>query len=188
MPNTSIQSTAARKNPNLSDKFLNLLLENSFFIQSEDPGTANHALRNRAATKIINNRGMQQSYANIFLDNKINSLVFGFPSYDISGVSGTVPVRITATGHTFVAGDLVYVAGIDAPSDLNGKEFSVTAVATDVLDLHDLSDLPIDGTTFDAYTSGGKVYRSLSTDADVNSAIAGLFGDVDFLIDFIDRY
>jgi hypothetical protein len=75
----------------------------------------------------------------------------GATSYAISNVTVAAGVvTVTATGHTFINGEEVFLSGIVGPTALNDKTFAITGVAANVFNLVDF-----DGTGLPAYVSGG---------------------------------
>lgn len=150
-----------------------------------DPAQAEH--KQRLANNIHNIRSKRTLYAQSFRDKGIASLTVDFTAFDISAVSNTVPCRITATGHPFVAGDVVLLQGGDLPNELNGNTFGVMAVATDVADLSDYNTgYPLNASNFAAYSTGGKVQLAIATEANINGIVSALFADEKFVLDMLD--
>lgn len=70
----------------------------------------------------------------------------------ITAATQANPVVITSASHGYSNGDRVYITGVSGATQLNNREFTVANVATNTFELSG-----IDGTGFDAYTSGGDV-------------------------------
>ena len=68
----------------------------------------------------------------------------------ISGATAANPVVVTATSHGFSNGDRVYIKDVVGMTQLNNREFTVANKTTNTFELSG-----VDGTGFDAYTSGG---------------------------------
>ena len=73
----------------------------------------------------------------------------------ITGATAANPVVITSTAHGLSNGDEVYITGVAGMTELNGRNFKLTAVAANTFALTDLNGIAIDGTGYTAYTSGG---------------------------------
>lgn len=88
----------------------------------------------------------------------------------ITGASKTDPVGITAPGHTFVDGDVVWITGVGGMTSLNKKAFTVhnADTAAGTFTLRRYGD-DVDGTrnTYKAYTSGGTVRKCQFSDCSV---------------------
>lgn len=87
-------------------------------------------------------------YIRFFKDNGIIT----FTPVSISAATQANPVEITATAHGFSDGDRVIINGVGGMTQLNNREFTVDNSTANTFEL-----LGIDGTGFDAYTSGGEV-------------------------------
>ena len=70
---------------------------------------------------------------------------------DITAATAANPVVVTSAGHGYSNGDRVYLTNVAGMTQLNNREFTVANKTTDTFELSG-----IDGTGFDAYTSGGK--------------------------------
>lgn len=68
----------------------------------------------------------------------------------ITAATQANPVVITSASHGFSNGDRVYITNVSGMTQINNREFTVANVATNTFELSG-----IDGTGFDAYTSGG---------------------------------
>lgn len=72
----------------------------------------------------------------------------------ISGATQANPVVITATAHGYSNGNVVVIDDVVGMTELNGKEYTVANVTANSFELSG-----IDGTSFTAYSSGGKAYK-----------------------------
>jgi len=91
---------------------------------------------------------------------------------NISAITAADPGVFTAdsvdsdvTGHGFhdhsTIRDIVTIDGLDAPEDLNGRQFLLQYLSATTFSLKTLDGLDdIDTSSLDAYTSGGSVYHS----------------------------
>lgn len=70
---------------------------------------------------------------------------------DITAATAADPVVITSAGHGYSNGDRVFITSVVGMTQLNNREFTVANKTTDTFELSG-----VDGTGFDAYTSGGK--------------------------------
>lgn len=83
----------------------------------------------------------------------------------ITGITQAIPGVVTANAHGFVAGDWVYIEGVNGMTAVNGRTFLVGITTPNTFQL-----LQLDGSSFStiilpAYTSGGTVskYYKLTT-------------------------
>lgn len=78
----------------------------------------------------------------------------------ITGATQASPVVVTTgSAHGLTAGDEVYVAGVEGMTQLNVRQFLVGSVpSTTEIALQDKGGSDVDGTGYDAYTSGGSVF------------------------------
>jgi len=74
----------------------------------------------------------------------------------ISGATAASPVVITVAAHGFSTGDTIAIWDVGGMTDLNGKRYNVTVLSSSTFSLADESDNDVDGSEFDAYTTGGK--------------------------------
>lgn len=72
----------------------------------------------------------------------------------IDGATQTNPVAITANGHPFSNGNQVVATDAGGMTEINNRRFTVASAAANTLELSGL-----DGTGFDAFTSGGSLSR-----------------------------
>ena len=68
----------------------------------------------------------------------------------ITGASKANPCVLTATGHTFIVGDVVRITGVVGMTQLNGSDYVVSAVTVGTITL-----FGIDSTDYTTYVSGG---------------------------------
>tara|TARA_R110000764_G_C11029370_1_gene385292 strand:- start:7348 stop:10386 length:3039 start_codon:yes stop_codon:yes gene_type:complete len=73
----------------------------------------------------------------------------------ITGATAANPVVVSSTAHGLSNGDEVYITGVAGMTQLNGRNFKLTAVAANSFALIDLNGVAVDGTGYTAYTSGG---------------------------------
>lgn len=90
------------------------------------------------------------SYMRFFKDGGILTET----AVSITGATQANPVVITAASHGFSNGDRVIISSVVGMSQLNNREFTVANQTTNTFELSG-----IDGTGFDAYTSGGTVAK-----------------------------
>jgi len=74
---------------------------------------------------------------------------------DISAATQANPVEITATGHGFVTNDVVYITDVEGMREINTNIYKITKVDDNKFTLNN-----INGTTYTAYVSGGKVKKA----------------------------
>lgn len=68
----------------------------------------------------------------------------------VTGATKANPCVLTATGHTFVVGDVVRISGVVGMTQLNGNDYVVSAIAVGTITL-----FGIDSTDYTTYVSGG---------------------------------
>lgn len=71
---------------------------------------------------------------------------------DITGATVADPVVITCAGHGFTDYRNVLITDVEGMTELNGNTYRIANAATNTFELYG-----VDGSAFDAYTSGGKV-------------------------------
>jgi Flp pilus assembly protein TadG len=76
------------------------------------------------------------------------------PLVNITGASKTDPVTITAPGHTFSTGQVVFIRSVNGMTQLNNREFTVGATTTNTFKL-----TGVDGRGYSTYWSGGTAGR-----------------------------
>lgn len=74
----------------------------------------------------------------------------------ITGATAASPVVVTVASHGFSNGDIIAIYDVNGMTDLNGKRYIVQGVTTSTFQLTDEGNNDVDGSEFDAYTSGGK--------------------------------
>lgn len=87
-------------------------------------------------------------------------------SHTISGATQADPCVITATGHTLLDGEEVYISGVVGMTELNGRNFKVANKTANTFEITDLGDTDIDSTGYTAYSSAGdadKIYELTTT-------------------------
>ena len=103
----------------------------------------------------------------------------GGASFNISSVTIADPVVITTeTDHGLANGDQIVISEVGGTTELNGNDYYVSIIDTTSFYLYEDAGLtlPIDGTTFNEYTSGGTATN--------NGGVIGAF--IDVIIDIID--
>jgi hypothetical protein len=78
----------------------------------------------------------------------------------ISGISKASPAVVAATGHTFVANELVTIEDVVGMTQVNEGTYRVFSVGTNSMTLYDTDGTTLDSTGFTAWISGGSVYRA----------------------------
>lgn len=85
-------------------------------------------------------------------------------SATISAATKASPCVITAVGHAFSNGDLVYITGVSGMIELNGRTFKVAGVSGNTFQLTDHSyGTNVNSSSYTTYTSGGTVARIYKT-------------------------
>lgn len=79
----------------------------------------------------------------------------------ITGATQAYPVVITAAGHGLSGGEDIIIRGVVGMTELNGKKFIAANISGNTFELRDLDNNEIDGTSYEAYESGGE-FRELS--------------------------
>lgn len=74
----------------------------------------------------------------------------------ITGATAADPVVITTAAHGLSNDDIIAIWDVGGMTDLNGKRYIIQNVTTNTFSLTDENGTSIDGSEFDAYTSGGK--------------------------------
>lgn len=74
----------------------------------------------------------------------------------ITGATAADPVVITSVAHGFSTGDIIAIYDVGGMTDLNGLMYEVTVLTSSTFSLADINGHNIDGTDFDAFTTGGK--------------------------------
>lgn len=82
---------------------------------------------------------------------------------DITGATAADPVVITAVGHGFSDGDEVRITEIKGMTELNGNYYKIQNKTVNTFELTTDGSTTVDGTGFNAYVSGGKVRKTISS-------------------------
>jgi hypothetical protein len=77
----------------------------------------------------------------------------------ITAATKADPCVVTAASHGYSNGDQVFITGVGGMTELNGKYYLVSSVATNTMALQDIDASNIDSSAFTTYTSGGTVAR-----------------------------
>lgn len=77
----------------------------------------------------------------------------------ITNITKANPAVVTSAAHGFTTGQTVWLNDIVGMTQLNTRFVTVTVIDANNFSINSLSTLPIDSTTYDAYTSGGTVSR-----------------------------
>jgi len=78
----------------------------------------------------------------------------------ITGITAADPPVVTAVAHGFSDGDTVLIEDVVGMTQVNGVKFKVANKAADTFELTDHQDEDIDGSSYTAYSSGGKAMLS----------------------------
>lgn len=113
-------------------------------------------------TKIFDDRTDQQDA--ICLDS---CLTYDSP-VTITGATAANPVVVTAPSHGFSNGDRVRITGVLGMDDINTPTFIVANKAANTFELTDLDGDNVNGTSYDAYVSGGEVRKLVTTISGLN--------------------
>lgn len=97
-----------------------------------------------------------EGYARVYRDREPVKL----PAQNITGATQANPVVLTVTGHGYSNGDIVFVSGVSGMTQINDRWFFVNNVTANTFELQDLFKDNVDGTSFDAYVSGGTVEKA----------------------------
>lgn len=146
------------------------LLENWFVDYrggaSTRPGTRYilQAFKSSTAVRLINfQASFNVGYALEFGDHYIRFFFQGSPVLEngvgISGATRAIPATVSAIGNTYVAGDWIFISGMNGMTQLNGRYFQVLSAVGSTVSLADLNGVPIDSTAYGIYTSGGQTQR-----------------------------
>ena len=77
---------------------------------------------------------------------------------NITAVTATNPVKVTALAHGYSNNDEVFIASVGGTVEINNIRFIITNKTTNTFELLDqVTGLPVDGIAYTAYTSGGTV-------------------------------
>ena len=75
--------------------------------------------------------------------------------FGVDGATQANPVVLTCVGHTFVAGEEIFVSGVDGMTELNGRNFIVRNVVGNTFQIQNLNSVNVDGTGYGAFTGVG---------------------------------
>ena len=78
---------------------------------------------------------------------------------NISAITQANPAAATVVGHTYVAGDLVFVSGVNGMTQMNNRYFLVRSVSGSTVFLNDIFGNAVNSTGYTAYISGGTMAR-----------------------------
>jgi len=76
---------------------------------------------------------------------------------EINSIDKTNPVNVTSTNHGLSTGDVIYIYGVLGMTSINSGNAAINYTIT-VVDENNFTLDGIDGTSFNAYTSGGGIY------------------------------
>lgn len=148
------------------------------------PGTTfvKHTRKNRNAILIPFQYSDQQAYLLEASDRKFrfykdDGIILETP-LNITGITRSNPVVVTAPAHGFSNGDEVFIDGVTGMTELNEKYFTVGEVTTNTFTLFDehghnaaplglllaLTSTRVDSTTYTPYGGGGTVARVYEID------------------------
>lgn len=160
------------QNPKATPGWLDLLADSVYDVQRPQATYASGqvAIVNTTASQIgpfapgtyhVANSVTNYSYSNTGTQTVPSSQIAGTGGVITGVVVGTTTVITTQTAHGLVAGDVVYVTGVNGVSSLNGTFTQAAAVTSTTISLL--------RTTTGSWTSGGTVYHAtqVSFQADV---------------------
>ncbi|ASP23584.1 ubiquitin-activating enzyme E1 FCCH domain protein (plasmid) [Antarctobacter heliothermus] len=84
-------------------------------------------------------------------------LALDIPYNTITGIAQTSPAVVTCPGHGYQNGDVIWIDGVDGMTDINRIYYVVQSAAQDSFALTGLDGKGIEGTSLEAYVSGGIV-------------------------------
>ncbi len=77
----------------------------------------------------------------------------------ITAATKANPCSLTIPGHTYVAGDQIFLAGIGGMTQLNGRTVTVATAAGSNVTINDIFGSPINSLGYGTYTGGGTAAR-----------------------------
>jgi hypothetical protein len=77
----------------------------------------------------------------------------------ITGATRANPCSLTIPGHTYVAGDQIFLTAIGGMTQLNGRTVTVATAAANTVTINDIFGSPINSIAYGAYTAGGTAAR-----------------------------
>jgi uncharacterized protein (TIGR02217 family) len=98
------------------------------------------------------------------------------------GITQTNAVRVNATAHGFINGDVVYISGAAGMTEVNSLAFTVINAATDYFEISG-----INGTAYTAYTGSATVYKYPQPSDTLTFACTEYYVPVRFVNDFMER-
>lgn len=114
------------------------------------------------------------SYMLEFGQNYIRFYNDGAPVLETSkavlGITQANPAVVNVTAHGYSDDDWVFISGVGGMIQVNGNYYSVTVIDADHFSLSDLNGVPINSTTYTAYTAGGIVQRVYTLDSPYTGA------------------
>ena len=123
----------------------------------------------------VDRRFIERMHSRIFEDVRDAFHVDSGLSYDdpqtITAATQANPVVITAASHGFSNGDVVQITDVGGlgkdtgMTELNGNRYTVASATTNTFALQDTAATPanINGSSYTAYVSGGKVRKEITT-------------------------
>jgi hypothetical protein len=100
---------------------------------------------------------------------------------DITSATAADPVVATETSHGRTTGDIIEIADCDEMTELNGNQYQITSLTADTFSLQDpLTGEDIDGTGYDAETTGGTYTLAEADDGTVTMSMSGKECTLDF--------
>lgn len=90
-------------------------------------------------------------------------------SRNISGIAkgGSGQLTVTSNSHGFVAGERVFITGVNGMTQVNNTVFTVSNVATNTFRLQTFAGANVNGSSYNNYTSGGIIRRCRNNDCEV---------------------
>jgi len=140
------------------------------FIQTV--GTGDGITVNPTLTSLSNLPAISNSVTlyTIIAGNSISYLDDGNGSFlqegtNITGITQAANAVVTAPGHTIVAGDNIYISGVNGMTQINGGTYLVTLVAGNAITLN------VNSNGFSAYEANGLIQRQAGTIDYITGAI-----------------
>lgn len=79
--------------------------------------------------------------------------------FNITAITLAASCVVTAPGHNYSPGQWIYLSGIGGTTQLNGQYVKILSIVGDALRITNLRNVPINSTTFGAFTTGGTTQR-----------------------------
>ena len=106
---------------------------------------------------------IEQSYAlefgDFYMRVKFRGGYITETSFEIFGISNSLPVEITVPGHNFINGDWIFIFSGGNVEELAGQAYIVDRVDGDTFVLVDIFGDFVDSVNFEVYTGGGSLAR-----------------------------